>query len=223
MRTKVLIVDFSKDRKKDTQLFEVVSKSNYDFHFLNNPSSLSDELFLESFDLVIINYSKGVPFTQICEVNSKKIVLVNDYDKHVLQYLINTDAIVTKRSAKELLLAISVVNSGGYYVSEIFKKEVFSNIGFMERTAIQPEVNLPSVLTEMELRVAEELTADKTNQQIADTLYLSKRTVEYHIAASMEKLNVNSRVGLAVEFTKASLFHSHGRHSDDPLYLSSTS
>lgn len=36
-------------------------------------------------------------------------------------------------------------------------------------------------LTDMEIRVAKELIKDKTNQQIADSLCISKRTVEYHI------------------------------------------
>ncbi|QKG84498.1 helix-turn-helix transcriptional regulator [Kroppenstedtia pulmonis] len=54
-------------------------------------------------------------------------------------------------------------------------------------------------LTFMELKVVQELLKDKTNQQIADALYISRRTVESHITSAIRKLGVNSRVGLVVK------------------------
>ncbi|ERI05715.1 transcriptional regulator, LuxR family [Aneurinibacillus aneurinilyticus ATCC 12856] len=58
-------------------------------------------------------------------------------------------------------------------------------------------------LTEMEKKVAEELIKDKSNQEIADSLFISKRTVEYHITSAIQKLGVKSRVGLAVKIIEA--------------------
>ncbi|SDX08961.1 regulatory protein, luxR family [Marininema mesophilum] len=57
-------------------------------------------------------------------------------------------------------------------------------------------------LTNMEKKVARELIKDKSNQEIADTLYISKRTVESHITSAIQKLRVKSRVGLAVKTTE---------------------
>jgi DNA-binding CsgD family transcriptional regulator len=52
-------------------------------------------------------------------------------------------------------------------------------------------------LTAQELRVATTVAAGASNRQAAETLFLSHRTVEYHLAAAFRKLGVSSRTALA--------------------------
>jgi DNA-binding CsgD family transcriptional regulator len=54
-----------------------------------------------------------------------------------------------------------------------------------------------AALTAQELRVATTVAAGASNRQAAEALFLSPRTVEYHLAAAFRKLGVSSRTALA--------------------------
>ncbi|MEO8424020.1 MAG: AAA family ATPase [Actinomycetota bacterium] len=56
------------------------------------------------------------------------------------------------------------------------------------------------VLTEAEHRVAKLAAAGRTNREIADTLFMSVRTVEGHLSHAYRKLGIRSRTELAVFF-----------------------
>lgn len=74
----------------------------------------------------------------------------------------------------------------------------------------------------MEMKVVQELLKDKTNQQIAEALYVSRRTVEYHIASAIQKLGVNSRVGLAVKIMQCYRPFFHGTFEENVEKLAIT-
>lgn len=207
MGHRVLIVDYIKEKSHSQKILGTLSERGYSCHLLQNASSLNDSLFVNFYDIAIFHLNKKEIVNQLPSGKCKKIVLIGKSEKHLLPYIQNTQAIVQKDSVEELITAMTVVNNGGFYISEELKDSLFP----ATLTGQQQDhmVDLPEILTEMELRVAEELINDKTNQQIADTLYLSKRTVEYHIAASMQKLRVKSRVGLAVKITRANLLYAH--------------
>jgi DNA-binding NarL/FixJ family response regulator len=50
------------------------------------------------------------------------------------------------------------------------------------------------MLTASQLCVLRHLCEGKTSQQIADELFVSKRTVEFHIRSIYNRLNVSNRV-----------------------------
>ncbi|HEX6208156.1 MAG TPA: LuxR C-terminal-related transcriptional regulator [Actinomycetota bacterium] len=56
-------------------------------------------------------------------------------------------------------------------------------------------------LSPRELEVARLVAEGRTNRQIAESLYLSPRTVGHHVSNAMRKLGVTSRAALAVEAT----------------------
>jgi DNA-binding NarL/FixJ family response regulator len=59
--------------------------------------------------------------------------------------------------------------------------------------------NLPAweTLTPQELTIAALVHQAMTNQQIANRMYLSKHTVNYHLRRMFKKLNIYSRIQLA--------------------------
>lgn len=61
-----------------------------------------------------------------------------------------------------------------------------------------PEADVSSVLTPQELQVAILVAEGRRNREIADTLFLSLRTVESHLSRVFRKLGVSSRTQLAV-------------------------
>ena len=54
-------------------------------------------------------------------------------------------------------------------------------------------------LTPAELRVVERVGAGRSNADIAEELYVSRRTVESHLAHAYQKLQIKGRVALAIE------------------------
>jgi two-component system vancomycin resistance associated response regulator VraR len=67
--------------------------------------------------------------------------------------------------------------------------------------------NLGKILSETELKVLNLMVYEHTNEEIAQTLFISKRTVESHVSDILQKLNVNSRAGAVREAVKLKLVH----------------
>ncbi len=66
----------------------------------------------------------------------------------------------------------------------------------MTTSAVPPAV-LES-LTKAERRVAESVAAGRTNREVADHLFVSVKTVDFHLQGIYRKLAVRSRTELAV-------------------------
>ncbi|MBX3303804.1 MAG: response regulator transcription factor [Nitrospira sp.] len=109
-------------------------------------------------------------------------------------------AYLLKRSAgSELLQAIDVVMKGNYYVTSLIAKDlVHSAISETEPHAGGQD-RLPMRQREILQLVAEGLTL----KEIASTLGLSPKTVEYHKSKLMEQLDLHT----TAELTKYALAH----------------
>ncbi len=67
----------------------------------------------------------------------------------------------------------------------------------LEAPAPAPAEERPHDLTPRELEVLERLAAGRTNRQIAEELFLSRRTVDMHVRHILAKLNAANRVEAA--------------------------
>ncbi|WP_240511805.1 response regulator transcription factor [Paludifilum halophilum] len=138
----------------------------------------------------------------------KLIFLLKKFHKEHLQFLnLEGCGMLLHKNIDQLKTAISVVSNNGWYFCSDLEYKIFQVIN-------KSQENTELSLTNMELRVIQELLKDKTNQQIADSLYISRRTVEYHITSAIQKLGVNSRVGLAIKMVD------HFRHTNYHDHLS---
>jgi DNA-binding NarL/FixJ family response regulator len=64
--------------------------------------------------------------------------------------------------------------------------------------AATPNAEVVGALTKAERRVAEAVAAGRTNREVADHLFVSVKTVDFHLQAIYRKLGVRSRTELAV-------------------------
>lgn len=101
-----------------------------------------------------------------------------------------------KNTDQQILLeAIEKVYQGEEYIEEKIKEQlVNSMLRFRDQHKIAKE-NAPS-LTRREKEILKLIIQENTNQQIADKLFLSLRTVENHRFNLQQKLKVNNLVGL---------------------------
>ncbi|WP_414050636.1 LuxR C-terminal-related transcriptional regulator [Macrococcus animalis] len=68
-------------------------------------------------------------------------------------------------------------------------------------------------LTPKELDILDLISQDLTNTQISQKIYMSKRTVEYHISNIIQKLNVSSRLGAVLQGIRLGLIEESELHS----------
>ncbi|MBK6935474.1 MAG: response regulator transcription factor [Chitinophagaceae bacterium] len=97
---------------------------------------------------------------------------------------------VLKNTGKqELIAALEKIAGGGIYFSE----EVIKELQLVGQRKKQKE---ESQLTAREIEIIQLIEREFNNRQIAETLYISERTVETHRKNIFRKTNTNSVIGL---------------------------
>ncbi len=111
--------------------------------------------------------------------------------------------LLKKVRGAELISAVRAVQEGGSYLSPSIAKAV------IERSIRKPEddgeEDATSVLTERETEVLKLVAEGLSNQEIANRLRLSIKTVMGHRANLMDKLDIHSRVELVKYAIRAGL------------------
>lgn len=100
--------------------------------------------------------------------------------------------------AEKLVLALRSVASGASWWDETATQEIRSSFAVK---ASQPDSNLSqpaNPLTQREQEILELLADGKTNQQIAEILYITPGTVRVHVHAILHKLEVSDRAQAVV-------------------------
>ncbi len=127
--------------------------------------------------------------------HSRVLVLtMHDDAQYLRQVLAGGGAgYVLKQAADtELLTAIRTVYNGGVFLHPQHTKILLDAL----TPAPAPEADSLTRLSERELEVLRLIALGYANKEIADTLYLSVKTVETYKARLMEKLGLKSRAAL---------------------------
>jgi two-component system, NarL family, response regulator len=97
--------------------------------------------------------------------------------------------------ASNLLLAIRSISTGATWWDATASIQIFDAIGQIDR-AHRPVDELQ--LTKRELEVLALIANGKTNQQIAEALFITPGTVRVHVHTILQKLNVSDRTQAAI-------------------------
>ncbi|MBN2135585.1 MAG: response regulator transcription factor [Acidobacteria bacterium] len=95
-------------------------------------------------------------------------------------------------AGSELLTAIEVIYSGGTYLSPSVSSAVLQMYKNSRNDKKKTESDLDTPLTQREIEVIKLLANGKTNKEIADTLYISIKTVETHRKNIMTKMDFHN-------------------------------
>jgi DNA-binding NarL/FixJ family response regulator len=168
----------------------------------SNCSDLSPQLGAKKPDVLILDLELGDacgPET-LSRVRGKfpeqKIVIYtsSDSDACVSDTInIGVQGYVLKGSSIDRLHeAIKTVAKGGFYLDPALASKV---MGHVRQGRESGAVNW-SALTQREKSVMRLVAAGKRNKEIAGTLYISERTVKYHISSLFKKLKASNRTEL---------------------------
>ena len=128
----------------------------------------------------------------------KIIILSSHYKSNVLGHMIKLgiSAFIPKNANKQLLVtAIESVNNSGVYFTQTDQEMLMQ---YMNSKSKKLTLNVNGELSNREIEVVKLICCEHTNQEIADQLFLSKRTVESHRQRILEKVGAKNTVGLVV-------------------------
>lgn len=162
-----------------------------DLEKMNFPNVLLMDIKMEP-----INGFQLVELVKELYPNIKIIILSSYYHQSYLGQMVKlgVSSFLPKNSSKQLLLeAIKQVNENGVFFTEKDQKLI---IEFLQNK--KTKYNEEPAFTEREIDVIKLICKEYTNQEIADHLFLSKRTVETHRQRILEKIGAKNTVGLVV-------------------------
>ncbi len=130
-----------------------------------------------------------------------KVLILSVYeDESLLREAIRAGAsgyIVKRAAGEELIDAIQAVSRGYMYIHPAITRFLVSDLSPTNDSV----KGVLQTLTPREMEVMSYIIRGFTNRQIAETLFISQRTVEGHRASLFSKLNLKNRVEL-VEFAE---------------------
>lgn len=141
-----------------------------------------------------------------------KIVMLTSHDdeQHVFAALgAGAEGYCLKESSGHLLVnAIVSVSEGAAWLDPGIAQLVLktAKAGKIKDMSSGSNSELLEILTKRELEVLEKVVEGRTNQEIANDLYISIETVKTHMRHIMEKLRVTDRTQAAVKAMKEGLF-----------------
>ncbi len=99
-------------------------------------------------------------------------------------------------SRKELIEAIYAIHRGEEYFAESISNVILKSYIKKAKSDLQEEENNESLLSKREIEVLKLFAEGMTNQEIADKLFISIRTVESHKNHIMARLELKTTVDL---------------------------
>ena len=189
---------------------EVVISSDDGNEFLDRLTKISPDNFpevalidicmkpMDGFELVQ-NLKKNHPSLNI-------IILSSHYKNAMFGHMIRlgVSAFLPKNASQKLLVeAIEKVQKTGVFFTEQDHEMLAS---FVKSDSPKRYFNSAESLTEREVEVLQLICSEYTNQEIAEKLYLSKRTVESHRQRILEKIGAKNTAGLVIYAISQELF-----------------
>ncbi len=160
------------------------------------------KILKKNFDIVLIDYQlpgmSGIETLQRIRLYKKdiKVLALSNYDEFsYVKSMIDGGAngyILKNIEPSQLINAIQSVLAGiPYYSNEVALKLIDS-----AKNPVKTILTRKSGLTKRELEILKMIALEMTNDEIAKSLFISKRTVDTHRQNLLNKLNVKNTAGL---------------------------
>lgn len=181
-----------------------------------NGKVLIDQFETEVPNVVILDYSMpvmgGIETAKYIRENfpETKIILLSMYDdEEFIESAIESGAngyLSKDDDLNELEAAIKSVLSNHYYLNDRLSKLFINRM--MSKGKIRPEFENEKVeFNEDEVSIIELISREHTNQEIADKLCKSVRTVEKYRSKLIEKVGAQNTIGLIMYAIKHKIIH----------------
>ncbi|MFI5321976.1 MAG: LuxR C-terminal-related transcriptional regulator [Thermodesulfobacteriota bacterium] len=188
-------------------LREGISKILADEGNINIVSEVSNLIDLiqsceeHNFDILLLDVDlRGINLARIMTLikNNKtaKVILIidNDYNENLLINAIRSGVrgyLVKDTDSKHLIKSVAAVHSGELWVERKLMGKVLDGSAYPAKT-IRGKGEIYD-LTETEIKIIKLVLNGYTNKNVADELYISEKTVKFHLYKVYKKLKVKNR------------------------------
>ncbi len=162
-------------------------------------NSLKPDIVIMDISMPIMN---GIDATRIIkenDPNAKILVLTMHDNQEYLNQIIRSGAkgfVLKNTDKEELLEAVRAVSSGENFFSKDISKLIIDNYIRSAKDSEKSEGYKEVPLTKREIEILKHIAEGKSNQEIANHLYISYNTVDTHRKNIMHKLSIKNTAGL---------------------------
>lgn len=170
---------------------------------VDNGKTLLQQLEIEKPDVLLLDIelpdSNGIDLCKIIKQQHAgvKIIALTNHDETVyVKKMMRSGAngyLLKGTDQNTLLAAITTVLKDEQYIDQSIQNKI------LQETISGKRANAQIKLTKREIEILTLIANECANQEIADKLFLSIRTVESHRLSLSQKLNVKNTVGLVKE------------------------
>lgn len=178
----------------DTIFFDIVKKSLY-VDLIKVDEKGMDEFAFSKSDVVVFDVDRLKDLLHLVVFKTKVFCLTRELDEmagyELLKLGVSGYDVLGSNSLQE---AIRVIKNGDTWINAKVMSFIIKN----STIDISKKHASIQTLSKQELKVAKLVSQSLSNQQIADSLNITIRTVKAHIGSSFAKLNIKDRVELAM-------------------------
>jgi DNA-binding NarL/FixJ family response regulator len=168
--------------------FDVVGQASDGAELVQLAVALNPDVVLTDLEMPGVNGVEAIrQLRQECPGTRAIVLTVFDTDDRILGALqAGAQGYLLKGAPRdEIFRAVRIVHEGGSLLQPLVASKVLKHIG-----GNQPELD---ALTERETEVLRLMARGKMNREIAGQLFISERTVKFHVSSILSKLDVGNR------------------------------
>ncbi len=180
--------------------FKIVGEYSNGKEFTDDITSIDTDIVLTDIDMPVMD---GITATKLALTLNPELKIIalsmhNDRKYYYEMVTAGAEGFVLKQSpSNELEIAIREVHDGGNFFSKELLRTVIIEMQGIEQEIIKEKKELLK-LTERENEILKLLCQGLTNQELADRLFVSVRTIETSKSRLMEKTNTRNNAGLII-------------------------
>ncbi len=170
--------------------FEVVGAAESGHDLVSRITKLSADVVLLDLEMPESDGVEAIQALRRSELECKVIVFTAfDSDERILSAVrAGAHGYLLKGAPREeLFRAIRVVHAGGSLLEPVVASKL------LRRMSAEASMGLVEALTPRELEVLQQVARGLQNQQIAEALVISERTVKFHVSSILGKLGASNR------------------------------
>jgi len=178
--------------------YKVIGKALNGEDAIEKAKQLHPDIILMDISMPVMN---GIEATKVISGSMPGIKILaltqHEENEYVMEILKagGSGYLLKNSSKKEFVDAIESVLKGNKVFSDKISAQLIDGLVYpTEEKNISKDEEIP--LTKREIEIIQKIADDMSNQEIADELHISLRTVETHRRNLMQKLNVNTVVAL---------------------------
>ncbi|MEQ8244689.1 response regulator transcription factor [Fulvivirga sp.] len=182
----------------DIEFIRIVGKVSSGESAINEVSSSKPDIILMDIMMKGMSGIEAAKWIKDSNQEVKIILISSDVTEELVHLAIQAgvDGYLPKKVDKETLVeAIRTVNAGERYFSKDITDIVMDTM-FKAKGNIKAAPSSDGKLSKREFEVFQQIALGKTNQEVADELFISIKTVETHKTNIMSKLDLKNTVEL---------------------------